>query len=125
MVLRPCLSEKFQVVGQCYAQGLEDAESLLGSFQAPWRVQVETGYTGVSIQRYFDSSTKVVQSEDPRLGLVPIEWELLQGDRTPDDPDIFARFRNKITGQEINSDPRLFLDALKARRVDLKTFQLV
>lgn len=75
--------------------------------------------------RYFNPSTGVVIEEDPRLDPLPPEWERVQADRTPDDPVACALFKNKVTGEVMNSDPRLLLEALAQRGVDLKTFQLI
>ena len=63
--------------------------------------------------------------EDPRLEAMPLEWERMTYERTPDDPAYFAAFRNKVTDETINSDPRLSPEALQARGVALETFSLI
>ncbi|EON70018.1 hypothetical protein W97_09284 [Coniosporium apollinis CBS 100218] len=125
MLLRLGSSEQYQVVGECYIHGLMDSESLLGRLPNPWRVRLGWESGGIYLGRYYNSSTGVLTEEDPRLDSLPVEWERVQADRTPDDPLVFALFRNKVTGEVMNSDPRLLPEALKERGVDLKTFQLI
>lgn len=102
-----------------------DSGSLLGRLPDPWRVRLGWESGGIYLGRYYNSSTGVLTEEDPRLDSLPVEWERVQADRTPDDPLVFALFRNKVTGEVMNSDPRLLPEALKEHGVDLKTFQLI
>ena len=125
MLLRPHGSGKYQVVGPCYIHGLADSEALLGPLVDPWTAQIKPGTGGISTPCYFDKAAEVVTLEDPRLGPVPDGWELLDRHRTPDDPVVLTHFRNKFTGEHINSDPRLFSEVLRARGVHLEIVQLV
>jgi hypothetical protein len=115
----------FEVVGPCYVHGLADSEGLLGPLLNPWRAQIKPGINGVSMPCYFDMTTQALTLEDPRLDPLPEDWELLPYHRTPDDPLVLACFRSKVTGEKINSDPRLFSNVLKSRGTNLKAFQLV
>ena len=63
--------------------------------------------------------------EDPRLDELSPEWERITYKRTPDDPAYFATFKNNVTGETLNSDPRLSAEALHARGVKLETFSLI
>jgi len=115
----------WQVVGECYVHGLGDAVSFLGPLPQGWKGEIDWDSNGLQSHRYRNSSNGIVSRHDPRLDPISSEWEQLHDERTSDDPEIFERYRNTITGETINSDPRLFPDELKARGVSLKTFQLV
>lgn len=125
MLLRLGPSGRYQVVGECYIHGLMDSESLLGPLPDPWKVLVDFDSNGIYDGRYLNPSTGVVTKGDPRLDSLPVEWERVYADRSPDDPLLLALFKNKVTGEVMNSDPRLLPEALKQRGVDLKTFQLI
>jgi len=116
----------FQVVGECYIYGIMDGESLLGPMPAPWKVRLASiKGSGISYPRYWNTAINAMSREDPRLGDLPTEWERIKQRRTADDPIFFAPHRNKLTGETINSDPRMLPENLRARGVDLQTFQLV
>lgn len=75
---------------------------------------------------FLDLETGEETIEDPRLeSLEGSNWERVDHEPTLDDPEVFDYFRNKETGEVINSDPRLLPEALKARGVYLTTFCLV
>jgi hypothetical protein len=79
-----------------------------------------------TILRFYNSETNTTCDEDPRLGLLPEEWEVVDcGERTSEDPRIFRCFKNKQTGEIVNSDPRMEPEALSRRGVELRTFALV
>ncbi|KLU88072.1 hypothetical protein MAPG_07059 [Magnaporthiopsis poae ATCC 64411] len=135
MILRPGKEPgQFLVVSKCYFIDLEDANALLGPLpgEGRWRTAVlrdsETG--GVAAQ-FLDSATGLRTDEDPRLPPLPPPWEAVDNvaaakrlERTLDDPFVFRRFRNKETGEVVNSDPRMLPDALRARGVPLEFFTL-
>jgi hypothetical protein len=100
------------------------AEALLGRILPPFRPQYRLDKFGFEVPMYVNEDTGETR-DDPRLGLVPGDWEQLAAERTPDDPYYFVRFRNRRTEEEINSDPRLFPEALEVRGVKLETFALV
>ncbi|KAK4450969.1 HET-domain-containing protein [Podospora aff. communis PSN243] len=101
-------SSSYVVVGPCYVHGLMNAEGFLGPVPSPWTARRTL--------------------HDPRLNpLPPDEWEEVQGDITLRleyrDFDLF--FRNKQTGQVLDSDPRMQPEALRQRGVDLGLFRLI
>jgi hypothetical protein len=98
-----------------------DSEGLLGPLPKPWKVLL----SNTSIQRFFNSLTGATTLEDPRFGPLPPGWERIQYNKTQDDPHVVDRFRNMVTGEEINSDPRLLPEALKSRGINLQVFQLI
>ena len=127
ILLRRNLSQNvFQVVGECYIYGIMDGESLLGPIPSPWKVRParERG-SDIFEPRYWNTAINAITREDPRLGDLPPEWERIKQRRTTDDPILFAPHRNKLTGEIINSDPRMLPENLRARGVDLQSFQLV
>lgn len=92
-----------------------------------WSARVFNDSTGLfTILRFYNSETKITQDEDPRLGPLPEEWAAMgRKERTSEDPRIFAYFKNKQTGEIVNSDPRMEPEALRNKGVKLKTFALV
>ncbi|CCC09331.1 hypothetical protein SMACR_05254 [Sordaria macrospora] len=122
-------AEEFLYVGPIYVYGLHDVIGILGPLPKPWRVQVlqnESGFWGT--YRFFNPDANELSDEDPRLPSLELEgiWERLDGiKRTADDPVVFQRFRNKLTGETISHDPRMEPDALRARGVDVRAFNLV
>jgi hypothetical protein len=125
MLLRPQGDSTFQVIGESFVHGLNDGIGFLGSLPDPWIAQVYNDGTGLFTKlRFFNPKTNVVSDEDPRLDPLPEEWEPHDRERTAEDPRIFRCFKNKLTGELVNSDPRLLPQALEARGVKLRTFSL-
>jgi len=130
MVLRPdntCPGQCIYI-GCGYVHGLMDGEAFLGPIPPRYRVQIKRDVDdswGYENPHFLDVETGEFIKKDPRLGPVPDIWEELMLERTPDDPRTYTKFRNKITGEVINSDPRLFPAALEERGVKLETFSLV
>jgi hypothetical protein len=104
-----------------------NSEALLGPLPAPWTVLRDNDSRGICRVGLFNTERKkkISIEDDPRLGAMPPEWERLEVIPSPDDPFYVQRCRNKITGEEINSDPRLLPEALEKRGVKLQTFRLV
>ena len=124
MILRPGGSGQFQVVGEAYVHGLEDSYGILGPLPSNWRAIIRGDAVGRPLHRYLNQRTFEETSEDPRLGPLPPGWERLAYERSLDDPAIFELFSSSVTGETINSDPRLSPEALQLRGVKLETFQL-
>jgi hypothetical protein len=61
----------------------------------------------------------------PILGSLPPGWRRIERRRNPNDPYIFDRFKNNVTGDVVKSDPRMLPDILRARDVKLDSFLLV
>jgi hypothetical protein len=103
-----------------------NCEALLGPLPSPWKSKRYKDSRAIFKVGFFNCETgeKIALEDDPRLGDLPPEWERLEVNETSDDPFYTQRCRNKITGEEINSDPRLLPEALE-KRVKLQTFRLV
>ena len=123
MVLRQHLTdeqERWKIVGDCYVCGLEDGDGLLGRMQKPWTANWDI-VRGESV--FHNNDTGFQTPSDPRLG--PIEdWEMVDKERTGDDPICCVFFKHKETGEVISYDPRLDPEPLKARGVKLETFKV-
>ncbi|OTA62266.1 HET-domain-containing protein [Hypoxylon sp. EC38] len=134
MLLRPTTTGEYKVIGDCYGMlhGIMYGEAILGPIPRPWKVVIlreedwrhRAHYWKVNID---DESIEEKSTEDPRLEQIPIppEWEPIEWERTRADPLNCKKFRNRDTGEVINSDPRLFPEALEARGVPLRTITLI
>ncbi|EXM16651.1 hypothetical protein V3481_018391 [Fusarium oxysporum f. sp. vasinfectum] len=125
VILRPWTGGCFEVVGSCYLHGFTSAEAFLGPLPAPWVMQYKPDSCGVQTPYFFNKDTKEAVQQDPRLGELPVLWEAIQKDRTKDDPQFLSLFRNSLTGELMNSDPRMLPEALRDRGVRLQSFKLV
>jgi len=125
MILRETAHGMYQIVGSAFVYGFHDALSLLGPLPRPWAVRVYLDSVGeASLLRFFNEATEQETDNDPRSS--PLQgWELLDVDRTGDDPEIFQKFKNLSTGEIINFDPRMSPDELRSRGVALKAFRLL
>jgi hypothetical protein len=104
-----------------------DGEALLGALPRPWSVKAVNDERGVPSQQFRNDDKNITTRDDPRLVSVPIpaEWESMDFEWTPADPLYCRKFRNTNTGEVINSDPRLFPEALIEPGFTLKTITLV
>lgn len=127
ILLRSQPNNTFQVLGECLVFGLNDANAFLGPLPSPWVAHVFSDSTGLfTILRFYNSDTKETYDDDPRLGPLPEEWEAIHhGERTSEDPRVMRRFRNRQTGELVNSDPRMEPEFLRGRGVQLRAFTLI
>jgi hypothetical protein len=128
MLLRTTtIDSEYEVVGDCYIHGVMDGEGLLGTIPPPWCVTMSTHLQGYWSRVFQNTKADIYTTNDPRWAEIPIppEWEPIDFERTVADPTHCVKFRNRNTGEIINSDPRLFPEALIARGVPLKTITLV
>jgi hypothetical protein len=116
--------DEFKVIGPSLCHGMLDGEALIGHLPKNWIVEFYRDRLGYAAAHYRNKITNVLTVEDPRLGVLPPEWERVTRERTDNDPRWFSWFQNKSTGQMINADPRLLPDSLEARDVELRTFNI-
>jgi hypothetical protein len=117
-------STRYRLMGPVYIHGLMEGQALLGPLLSPWDFVITNQDHRFGIS-YHNRQTDEVILQDPRLGVLPIEWEeIVQEDEARSKIHV-QHFRNKTTGEIINSDPRLLPQALTARGVNLETFVLV
>lgn len=124
MLIRPTgeSQDMFDLVGICFVPGLLDGESLLGPLQNDWKLQM-VFENGSYVPTYERTSTKHRQPEDPRLQPLGPDWTKITRERTQDDPYFLECFQDKH-GRTLNSDPRLFPNALSDRGIILEYFKL-
>ncbi|KAI0429111.1 HET-domain-containing protein [Xylaria sp. FL1042] len=127
MILRPTSNGEYQVVGSCYIHGAMDGEVLLGELPYPWKIELEIDKRGNWMYIFQNSCLDEWREDDPRLDSIPIpaEWEPIEFEWTRSDPDFCRKFRNRDTGEIINSDPRLSAEALLERGIPVKTITLI
>ncbi|KAF2812494.1 uncharacterized protein BDZ99DRAFT_558523 [Mytilinidion resinicola] len=125
IIIRAAGFGRFQVVGEAYIHGLEDAKGILGPMPVGWKVIVTGDALGRPLHRYMSFRTYQQTAEDPRLDTLPSEWERVAYERSPNDAAYFEMFKNNITGGICNSDPRLSPESLKSRNIPLYAIQLV
>ena len=125
MILRRTSFGQFHVVGECHVHGLSDAVGILGPLPDHWKVIIKGDAFGRPTHRFFHLSDNEETLNDPRLEPLPLNWERATYERFANDPAIFERFRNLVTGELVNYDPRLSPERLEARGVELQSFRLV
>ncbi|KAI0146177.1 HET-domain-containing protein [Xylariaceae sp. FL1272] len=128
MVLRPARSGRdgyYQVMGECFVSGFMDGEAVLGELPVPWCVRGMHDEDNYDIPHYRNKETGKDKMQDPRLGKLPPDWEPFRWTRTRDDPKFCEKFRNKKTGEIMNSYPQLLPDELKKRGVNVQNICLV
>ncbi len=116
------------VEGHIGNEGFMYGEALLGPLSKTHSLQMTQWPFGAVDYIFTDlrsqsRSTSIL--DDPGLPPLPDGWENPNGAmelQASDIPPLMSR--NRITGEEVNSDPRLLPTALEARGVSLKTFDL-
>ena len=116
-------SGSFAVIGKGFLPGLVDSEALLGPLRRPWTHQRRM-VDGYPRPRYYNTENHTQQINDPRLGPLCNDWTETERERTPDDPFHCKHFMNSVTGEVINSDPRLSPDLLQDQGVDIEWVRL-
>ncbi|KAF2677855.1 HET-domain-containing protein [Lentithecium fluviatile CBS 122367] len=132
MVLRPYKGDSFAAIGFTYVNGDNDRESLLGSYPEGWSgVAMYDAPTGKWWPMAWNETEKRAQIEDPRLGPLPDGWKARKHKedklwnwyvKDGEDGETLDKMKKEI---KMRSDPRLSVDALKARGVNVQDFCLV
>jgi hypothetical protein len=118
LILRPIANEQHQIVGECYVHGLMNGEAFLGPLPSQSE-RITLDDSGLETDAYVNHPTEEVHVEDPRLGPLPEGWRF----KSHSKEHLFSWIVNDKTGEE--HDPRLTLQALKGRGVDLKVIKLI
>ena len=118
LVLRPCGDGNHEVVGECYIDGFMEGAACLGLLPSKWQLVLRyfENNPGYSVA-FLDHQTGEFQVEDPRLGPLPAGWYLCD--------HAITVYANDETGEATEFDSRMTPEALTARGVDVKEFQLV
>jgi len=123
IVLRPTDSGQYLVVGEAYCDGYMDGEALLGPLDQTLYIasKFDEG-TGKFWWTYLEHETERCTIDDPRLGELPPGWKK----KSYEEDQFWNWFVNSSNGEEIKGgDPRLSVEALLERGVDLRNFELV
>ena len=129
-VFRPLESGHFQMVGECYIHGFMHGEALLGPL--PPRTRSIARFdekTDAYWRCYLDEDSGDCAIEDPRLGPLPSGWRRKNHSKD----HVISWFVNDTTGEGLDAqmmdngfpDPRLSVDALIARALSLRYFNIV
>lgn len=105
--------------------GLSDSVGILGPIPNGWKAIIKGDALGRQTQRFVRISDHEETLDDPRLPLLPSNWERIMYERGPDDPTVFERFRNLETDEIVNYDPRLVPEVLETLGVELQPFELI
>lgn len=123
MLLRPTGDGQYQVVGEAYVHGICDGDALLGPLPEFW--QIEMNRLGRTFYRVFrNSQTREKTGLDHRLGPLPDGWEGIQHPDVSAMP-LFHMFKCNTSDEPTKFDPRLSPELLKAKGINLTTFELV
>ncbi|KAF2640471.1 hypothetical protein P280DRAFT_426465 [Massarina eburnea CBS 473.64] len=127
LILRPSTiigdQTGYQVVGPAYVNGLMDTEALLGPLPSDYKAYEELDYEGYFIQGFRDSNSGITFYDDPRLGPLPDGWEF---SRHYEPSERSFRFYYNTEDREVSKhDPRLSVDELRKRGVDVQRIVLV
>ena len=122
LVLRPNGAWGHEVVGECYIDGFMDGAAYLGSLPGKWqKVWREFQEYSEYLFSFLDHESGGFQNEDPRLGPLPAGWSI-GNHRKESAQNLYV---NDETGEKTWEDPRMTPEALAARGVDLKEFELI
>ena len=123
LVLRPNGAWGYEVVGECYIDGFMDGAAYLGSLPDKWqKVRRDCDlqdYSGNFLS--FHNESGGFQIEDPRLGPLPAGWSI----GSHKEESARNLYVNDETRKKTWEDPRMTPEALAARGLDLKEFELI
>ncbi|KAK6827423.1 hypothetical protein PG987_010764 [Apiospora arundinis] len=117
--------DTFRVVGHVYVGGIMNGEVLLGQIPDPWRVMHDPFYEDWKEGIFYENSETGevthgwIKYRSRRSGRA-VAWV-----RRDIDPAICCQFKNKVTGELINYDPRMTSEALIERGVAVQEISLV
>ncbi|KAK4617413.1 uncharacterized protein CLAFUR5_04981 [Fulvia fulva] len=106
-----------------FVHGIMDGEALLGPLPKGWSVHYKQ-VDGRWSARFIDPAG-AEHLDDPRLGPLPRGWSRKEVEITADDPIHVDHFENRKTGEVINYDPRMSVEAIEERGTELETIRLV
>ena len=147
-------NDVFQMVGDCYVKEYMNGEAVVGPLPTGWTVAPSDEGAFAQIPRYKNSETGELTTDDPRLGGSLEDWEVtgtlfddgasaiyqrlrhqpqivkgVRERRTQESTDLkrplSKQRRNKTTGEEVLGDPRITINSLKERGVDVQHITLI
>jgi hypothetical protein len=128
VILRPvssqCSSERFRILGPAHVHGLMEGQAVLGSLSPSWKLVVEHTYSTYRLL-FRNAQDGAKTPQDPRLGVLPENWEPIEKEDEARLRYTVQHYRHKITNEIINSDPRLMLEAVRARSIKVETLVVI
>ncbi|KAL2073025.1 hypothetical protein VTL71DRAFT_10349 [Oculimacula yallundae] len=122
MILRPMDNGRYALVGEAYCHGNMDGKALLGPLPSQYQpIECLDEESGGDYSSFLHQGTGKMSPEDPRLGELPVRWIKESHPKE----EIHLRFFNQEIGKSTSRDPRLSPEALRARGVPLRTFDIV
>lgn len=123
MVLWPHDGDTYEVVGESYCRGFMACEVFLGPLPTTHRLvlRMSEPMTSTVYQVFLDLSSGMTHPEDPRLDQLPRGWRFIEHNQK----HIWHAFWNEETREQTFNDPRLTPEALKARGVEVRAFDLI
>lgn len=121
MVLRPTDNGQWIVVGEAYYHSHMDGEALLGTFPGTWDPVWKMSSDGTDWWAYIDRGSGKMQIQDPRLGELPFGWRI----ENHKEDEYWNLYVNDTLNKRTGRDPRISLEALIERGVELKEFELI
>ena len=139
------------MVGDCYLERHMNGEAILGQLPAPWTAAPSDESSLARIPRYKNTETGELATDDPRLGGSLEDWVVTGAVFDDGASAIYQRlrhqpqakrvrerriqevggghlvrgYRNRGTGEEVLGDPRLSIDSLGRRGVNVRHIILV
>jgi hypothetical protein len=111
-------SIRYQAIGPGYVSDLMDTEALLGPIPRNYQVQYKIDSSSNWLMAFINQDSGTVTFDDPRSGSLPGGWEF---DRQYETDERAKRyFRNTKTGKFTWADPRLTVEELRKRGVDVQ-----
>ena len=101
-----------------------DGEALLGPLPEHWKLVIRHDRTSYADwPAFWNSKSQQFSAEDPRLGNLPEGWRR----QSHENEEFQTSFIRDIDGEILETweDPRIVMDELRLRGVQLKTFELV
>jgi hypothetical protein len=117
--------ENFEIIGECYVDGLDNMSCLFGRLPDDWTSQFDKMKGGYGATHTYLRKDGKITKWHPLLEELPQEWIVFERERRLDDPSTFTCFRNVRTGEGRNSDPRLTATRLRARGIEIHSFVFV
>jgi hypothetical protein len=120
LILRARSDGKYQVIGAAYCDGMMDAEELLGELPEPYKIVSRSDSTSLFMSwACLNTESGNIQVEDVRLGPLPNGWRAIR--------HAGEMLYQVIVDEDQNEriDPRLSVEALEARGVDIQVFDLI
>jgi hypothetical protein len=128
VILRPmdsrCSSGRFRILGPAHVHGLMEGQAVLGSLSPSWKLVVEHTYSTYRLL-FRNAQDGAKTPQDPRLGVLPENWEPIEKEDEARLRYTVQHYRHKVTNEIINSDPRLVLEAVRARGIKVETLVLI